>query len=122
MQDNGQPLIWSFTIDDRNEIEKIKANPLEHYYSANCHKGVWDEGIGKVDNFYKAVKEKRQNCFFYSHQSNMLFKAADELQKRDAEYKKMKSSNLYTRIGLWIAIGALSLNALIGVLKLATNA
>ena len=52
----------------------------------------------------------------------MLFKAADELQKRDAEYKKMKSSNLYTRIGLWIAIGALSLNALIGVLKLASNA
>jgi len=48
----------------------------------------------------------------------MLFDAARELQKRDNEHKELKRSNLYTRIGLWVAAGALGISALIEVLKI----
>jgi len=47
----------------------------------------------------------------------MLFDAARELQKRADENRQMKRSNLYTRIGLWVAVGALAVSALVQFLK-----
>ena len=47
----------------------------------------------------------------------MLFDAARELQKRESENRQLKKSNFYTRIGLWVASGALALNALVEFLK-----
>jgi hypothetical protein len=47
----------------------------------------------------------------------MLFPAARELQKRAEENSQMKSSNMYTRIGLWVAAGALAVSTLVEVLK-----
>lgn len=68
--------------------------------------GVWDEGVaphpaGREETILRM--KRNDKCFFWPHQPNMLFKAAEVLQKREAEYEKMKRSNLYTRIGLWIA-------------------
>ena len=47
----------------------------------------------------------------------MQFDAARELQKRAAEHEEMKRSNFYTRVGLWVAAGALAINALVAYLK-----
>jgi len=47
----------------------------------------------------------------------MLFDAARELQKRESENRQLKRANLYTRIGLWIAAGALVANAVIAYFK-----
>jgi hypothetical protein len=49
----------------------------------------------------------------------MQFKAAEVLQKREQDRNVLKQSNMYTRIGLWVATGALLLNALITWLKVA---
>jgi len=47
----------------------------------------------------------------------MLFDAARELQKRADETRQLRRSNFYTRIGLWVAAGALAINALVAYLK-----
>ena len=47
----------------------------------------------------------------------MQFKAAEELQKREQENEQMKRSNLYTRIGLWIAAIGLIFSAIASLLK-----
>jgi hypothetical protein len=47
----------------------------------------------------------------------MLFQAAEELQKREQENEQLKRSNLYTRIGLWIAAIGLILSAFVSLLK-----
>ena len=57
-----------------------------------CYKGVWDEGITAHKAFYNScVNENRVNCFFYPYQNNMLFKAAEELQKREQDNKRIKA-------------------------------
>ena len=48
----------------------------------------------------------------------MMFEAAKELQKREQENRQLKRSNMYTRIGLWVASLALLANAIIGILTL----
>jgi hypothetical protein len=47
-----------------------------------------------------------------------MFTAAKELQKRQQEYKQLKKSNMYTRIGLWIAASALFANVIIELIRL----
>lgn len=48
----------------------------------------------------------------------MLYQAAKELQRRQSENEQLKRSNLYTRVGLWVAAGALVLNVVVEFLKL----
>lgn len=47
----------------------------------------------------------------------MLFKAAEEMQKRQEENWQLKESHKYTRLALYIAAGALAVNAIIAILK-----
>ncbi len=111
---NNGEICYPFSEADRKSIEKLKSNPLKSHYSAKCYMGVWREGATSQDDFYsKTVLLKRNNCFFYPHQSDMMFKAAEVLQQRAQENKELKMSNMYTRIGLWIATGALLLNVVI---------
>ena len=90
------------------------------YYSLNCHMGVWDEGVSGLTqdrNSTVNLVPRDSACFFFPYHPAMLFDAARELQKRGAEYEEMKRSNRYTRIGLWVAAGALAVNALVEYLK-----
>ena len=118
---NNERLCDTINNKERDALIKKDEKPRTHTDSIlTCYKGVWDEGIDKIDNFSEfIINKKRNNCFFYPYQNNMLFKAADELQKRQQESSRMLKSNLYTRLGLWIASGALLLNAIIAWLKLA---
>ena len=85
--------------------------------------GVWDEGIQVNTNFYESVVlESRNQCFHYPVQKSMMFTAAEELQKRIAENSALKKSNKYTRIGLWLAAGALLINAAVGAIRVAYGA
>jgi len=121
VEDNtGRRFNFVFSDEERIQVELQKENPLKHQYSAECHMGVWREGGIKNSFFEFIVKENRNNCFFYPYQGDMLFKAAEELQKREQDRKELKRSNMYTRIGLWVATGALLLNALISWLKSAS--
>jgi len=84
----------------------------------NCHFGIWDEGIIGKKERHKYVNEiLRNNCFYFEHHPGMLFKGAEELQKRAQEAKELKKSNLYTRIGLWVAAIAAIANAVIGMVR-----
>lgn len=121
VEDNtGRRLNFVVSDEERRHIELQKNNPIKEYYSTECHMGVWREGATKKDDFFElVVKKKRDNCFFFPYQGDMLFKAAEELQKREQDRSELKQSNMYTRIGLWVATGALLLNALITWLKVA---
>jgi hypothetical protein len=105
------------------EREKAKSAPLEmveSHYALNCHMGVWDEGVsGSVQDRATTLNNvpRSSNCFFFPYHPSMLFDAACELQKRKAEIEEMKYSNRLTRIGLWVAAGALALSALVEYIK-----
>jgi len=81
--------------------------------------GVWDEGAGAYADRDSVINttQRGKDCFFFPYTPAMLFDAAQELQKRESENNQLKQSNLYTRIGLWVAAGALLLNALITLIK-----
>ncbi|EGR1425936.1 hypothetical protein D8X77_22180 [Vibrio vulnificus] len=114
----GSEFTNSFSLVQRDDIEKLKGNPLKGHYVAKCHLGVWREGATQSPDFYSiVVKAKRTNCFFYPYQENMLFKAAEKLQQRQQENAQLKRSNMYTRIGLFIAAIGLIFNALVNYVK-----
>ena len=97
-----------------SKIDRENPGNIPAYYSLKCWMGVWDEGVAphtiSRDDTISKVNRKNK-CFFWPHSPNMLFKAAEVLQKREAEYEQMKRSNLYTRIGLWVAAIALLFGA-----------
>jgi len=82
--------------------------------------GVWDEGVSgsiKERNSIVNLVPRTSSCFFFPYHPAMLFDAARELQKRADETRQLRRSNFYTRIGLWVAAGALAINALVAYLK-----
>jgi len=84
------------------------------FVSIGCDFLVWDEGFNLKGNIFDVTtKTKRGNCFFWKFIPGMLQPAARELQKRDSENKKLKKSLSYTRAGLYIAAGALLIEAIL---------
>jgi hypothetical protein len=117
---SGQVFVFSLTQQERDKVAITPDEVVATYYSLNCHMGVWDEGVsGTVQDRNSTVNltQRDSNCFFFPYHPAMLFDAARELQKRDNENKQLKRSNFYTRIGLWVAAGALAISALVEVLK-----
>jgi hypothetical protein len=83
--------------------------------------GVWDEGVAGSKGERNSIinlMPRNSGCFFFPHHPAMLFPAAQELQKRAEENSQLKRSNMYTRIGLWVAVGALAANTLVEVLRI----
>lgn len=113
--------IFSVSIKEREKASKGEANFVGEHYSLKCYLGVWDEGVNpdiekRRLNIINKIKRQRK-CFFFPHDPDMLFGAAKELQRREQENQQLKRSNLYTRIGLWIAVIALLLNAIISIFR-----
>lgn len=120
-EDNtGRVLSFSVTASEREQAQHGNIDFIGDHYCLKCHHGVWDEGVspGK-ENRLKIVNETKgkRECFFWPYNSAMLFQAAEELQKREQENEQLKRSNLYTRIGLWIAAIGLILSAFVSLLK-----
>lgn len=116
----GTPLTNAVSTTERKALQSGEADIVESYYSLKCHMGVWDEGLkpGKEDRLERLNKtDRKDNCFFFPYDPSMMFKAAIELQKRAQENRQLKQSNMYTRIGLWIAAIALLLNVLIKLIS-----
>ncbi|EGQ9939744.1 hypothetical protein CRN32_04100 [Vibrio vulnificus] len=119
VEDNtGRRLCFTIDEQDRNDIRKRKENTVKQYYTVECHKGVWRDSMGKEEFYNRVVKLKRPYCFFFPYQQDMMFAAADELQKREQERNELKRSNMYTRIGLILAAGGLFLNAFVNWCKI----
>ena len=99
-----------------SEKDREGLDALDQRYSLNCWMKVWDEGLfpHPVSRTATICETSRgDSCFFWSHQPNMLFAGAKELQMRDQEGRQVRRSNFYTRIGLWIAAGALFIDAIV---------
>ncbi len=93
---------------------------VSSHYALNCYMGVWDEGVsGSIEerNTIINLATRKTGCFFFLHHPDMLFKAAQELQKRAEENQQLKRAHVYTRLGLWVAAGALAINALVEFFK-----
>ena len=117
-ENTGRTLSFSFTQQERNKAEKEPEEIVPNYYSLNCYMGVWDEGVGgKPERNVLINLTPRTSCFFFPHHPAMLYDSAKELQKRQSENEQLKKSNRYTRIALWVAAGALALDALIELVK-----
>jgi hypothetical protein len=117
---DGQPLAFTLSADDRTKL-KIEPGKIFERYTLCCHMGVWDEAVSGTNVDRASVinqMERHQRCFHFPYDSAMLFGAAKELQKRQSENEQLKRSYAYTRIGLWVAAGALVVNVLIEFLKL----
>ena len=113
-------LAFTLTQLEREKVAQTPDEDVFKHYSLNCHMDVWDEGVmGGMQERNSMINHtpRASNCFFYPYNPAMLFDAAKELQKRQEENRQLKDSNSYTRIGLWIAAGALAVNALIEFLK-----
>lgn len=120
-EDNtGRFLSFSVSASERKKAENGNIGFIPDHYSLKCHHGVWDEGVSPVkENRLIIVTEtkRKKKCFFWPYNPALLFKAAEELQKRDYENEQLKRSNLYTRIGLWIAAIGLVFGAFVSLLK-----
>lgn len=110
----GKVYVIALSKEEREKAAIDAGNVVEEYYSLNCHMGVWDEGtVGSGRRNSIINEEKRNNCFFFKFSPGMMCGAAKELQKREQEAKALKTSNMYTRIGLWVAAGAMFANVLV---------
>ncbi|OGT17083.1 MAG: hypothetical protein A3J49_16040 [Gallionellales bacterium RIFCSPHIGHO2_02_FULL_57_16] len=119
-ENTGRALVFSLNKQEREKAALAPHEVVATYYSLNCHMGVWDEGVsGSIQerNTMINLTPRASSCFFFPYHPAMLFDAARELQKRADENRQMKRSNLYTRIGLWVAAGALAVSALVEALK-----
>jgi hypothetical protein len=119
-ENTGRVLSFPLTKEEREKIGKSPLEAVSSHYAMNCHMGVWDEGLSgsKEDraNIINVVP-RGSGCFFFPHHPAMLFPAARELQKRAEEHSQLRRSNMYTRIGLWVAAGALAISALVEFTK-----
>ena len=124
-EDNtGRVHQFSLSQTERKTAESTPDNSVAEYYSLRCSMGVWDEGVtGSTQGRHLTINlvNRASTCFFFPYNQAMLFDAARELQKRSAENQQLKRSNLYTRIGLWIAAGALVISALIAIVGYLKN-
>ena len=119
-ENTGRPLSFSLDGSERSLVQSDPAHAVKDYYSLKCHIGVWDEGVSQPPGGRDVTLNKtprKHDCFFFPYHSAMLFDAAKELQKRQEENRQLKRSNMYTRIGLWIAAGALVADAVITYFK-----
>jgi len=110
----------SLSKEEREKAAKHPGDAVQSYYTMNCYMGVWDESVaGSMEerNSIINVTPRNYGCFFFPHHPAMLFTAAQELQRRAEEHSQLKRSNMYTRIGLWVATGALAVSALVEVFK-----
>jgi hypothetical protein len=116
----GRVHSYSLSKEEREKAENTPEEAVPDYYAMNCHMGVWDEGVaGSKEGRNEVINlmQRDSGCFFFPHHPAMLFPAARELQKRAEEHSQLKRSNMYTRIGLWVAAGALAISALVEILK-----
>lgn len=120
-ENTGRVLTSPLNKQEREKAALASNEMVATYHSLNCHMGVWDEGVsGSTEERNATINlvPRASSCFFFPYHAAMLFDAARELQKRADENRQMKKSNLYTRIGLWVAAGALAVNALVTYLKI----
>ena len=116
----GRALSFSLREAERGLAESDPDNVVGDHYSLKCALGVWDEGLSPPPGGREYVLNlipRKDACFFFPHHPAMLFEAARELQKRAAEYRELKRSNLYTRIGLYITGAGLIAAVLIALFK-----
>lgn len=111
----------SVSKDERKKANQGNIDFVGDMYCLKCHMGVWDEGVSPdVINRINRVSilERKDKCFFFPYDPSLMFDAAKELQKREQENSQIKRSNMYTRIGLWLATIALLANAIVGIIQL----
>ncbi len=119
-ENTGRVLAFSLNKQEREKAALATQEMVDTHYSLNCHMGVWDEGVScstEERNSIINLVPRASGCFFFPYHPAMLFDAARELQKRADENRQLKRSNFYTRIGLWVAAGALAVSALVEYLK-----
>ena len=115
---NGTKVFLPLDRDERDDVRLNQERPVSDDFSLVCHQGVWDEeqlpvrmNLEFMDVELNKTPREGQ-CFFFPYNPGMLIKAAEEMQKRQEENRQLKKSYEHTRIALYIAAGALAVNAI----------
>ena len=102
------------------ETEERSALKVADHYAAECHKGIWSEGINPaIKNELKEIllKDRADNCFFIETHEGMSYQAADELFRLRRDNIQLRKSYKYTQIALWIAALSLVANLIYTVIS-----
>ena len=72
-----------------------------------CHKGVWSKASGLIRPLEEVLLEDRKNkCFWYpwDEGTGMFFQAAEELEKRQFEFRHLRKTRRISISAVVIAI------------------
>ena len=104
----------------RKELIKGNAESISNIYGdIGCYFGVWIDILDSLLVDYPKIlgrQDRKDFCFFWPYHPGMEFSAAKILQKREAENKAAAHDRRLTIVGLFIAVGALIVNTIIGIL------
>ena len=113
---------------NKEKRSKAKENDfswLTRISTPNCSRLVWSEGAGAraADRFHTIVETDRKNfCFFFPWRPGMLLPAAELLEKQTAEAKEAKKDRRWIAYGVWVAVVALIMQTILGVIALLMTA
>ena len=111
---DGKVLTFSWNAEERSALQ------VSELYAAECHKGIWSEGISPaIKNEFNEIllKERADTCFFIETQEGMSYQAAGELFRLRRDNIQLRKSYRYTQIALGIAAFSLLANLIYSVIK-----
>ena len=111
---DGKVHTFSWNAEERSVLK------VSESYAAECHKGIWSEGISpeiKVELEEILLKDRTDSCFFIETQKGMSYQAADELFRLRRDNIQLRKSYNYTQVALWIAAFSLLANLIYSVIK-----
>ncbi len=78
--------------------------------AATCYFGVWNwKTFGRAGSKI-LMTDRKNDCFFWKYQEDLLLPAAEKLQEREERYRREHRDMFWTRISISIAGAALLLN------------
>ncbi|MCI0726404.1 MAG: hypothetical protein L0332_06735 [Chloroflexi bacterium] len=119
--DDGRVLEFLISEDEREAILKHRDYSKLTNRSLACYHGVWDQGLNfeeEQGHQIIALQPRKGFCFFWKYRPGMLLKAASTLQQREDEQRAASRDRRLTLLGLWLAVIALVVDALLQLASL----
>jgi hypothetical protein len=97
---------------------------INRIMSLKCSRLVWSDGFGATTDRFQSIVETDPTdfCFFLPYHPGMLDPAGVELEKRISEAKEAKKDRRWIAYGVWVAVIAIVVQAILSVIGLILSA